>query len=154
MTSPVAVPDEYGRQVRRILLGVGLAGLVVLAAFALAVVTLARVGRFQKRTMDAIVEVADEGKDRQALEAVVQGQLMGGDFAGLDASLKAMRESRATFANGAWKLTAAYDGLGGLNAAEGFDWDGAIRQAEAWAAASPRTIAPRLVLAELWMASA
>jgi hypothetical protein len=148
------VPDEYGRQVRRILLGVGLAGLVVLGAFALAVVTLARVARFQKRTMDAIVEVADEGRDRQALEEEVRGRLMAGDFAALDGSLKAMRESRATFANGAWKLTAAYDGLGGLNAPEGFDWDAAIRQAEAWASASPRAIAPRLVLAELWMASA
>jgi hypothetical protein len=154
MAVPVAVPDEYGRQVRRILLAVGATGLLVFGALALAVGTVVRVALFQTRTMDAIVEVSDEGRDRQALEEDVRRRLMAGDFARLDATLRAMRESHEAFANGAWKLTAAYDGLGGLNAPEGFDWEGAIRQAEAWTKASPRTIAPRLVLAELWMASA
>ena len=152
-TIPVPLPAPLTREIRRILLLVGLAGIVLFGALTVAILYVVRVGRFQAEVMASIVEVSDEGQDRQSLGEQAREALFASDFDTLDATVRELRDSQERFANGAWKLTAYYDGVSGTNVPDDFDWERAIERAEAWTNAHPDSIAARLVLAELWIAS-
>ncbi len=154
MPTSVEVPDRFAREVKRLLLLVALGGLAIVTAVAVAGFYLYRVHRFQTNVLASIEEVGGEGLDRSRFTEEVRAQLFAGDFDALEAQARALRASRETYPNGVWKLTHFYDALGAVDNPEGFAWEAAIAQAEAWTEAHPSSIAPRIVLAELWIAYA
>ena len=153
---PVEVPTaRFTRQVRAILIVVGLFGLLIAAGLTIGGAYLYRAHSFRRHTLASIVEVSAEPDERARFAQDVQRRLLAGDFDGLDRLARDLRASRETFSTGRLKLTAFYDVLGGRGpTGEQIDLAEATEQAEAWVKERPESVAAHLVLAELWAARA
>jgi hypothetical protein len=144
--------DPGSRTIRRILVLLGIAG-VLIAVWATHVgLTYYRMHQHKERFLASIQEVSTEAAEREALREEARRRLSSGDFDWLDATAREYRDSRATFGEGTWKLSTLHQGLAG-SAGEWSEreWMLALEQARRWTQERPKSITARIALIELWI---
>lgn len=146
---PTPVPATYRRQVGAILAVAGTIGAGIAVVAALLAAYAYRAYDFRRDTTAAIEEIAYDPEEL-AFEGDVTRRFVEADYAGLDALATDLRASRATFANGRWKLTKLYDSLADLERLEPLETPMAdmAARSEAWVKAHPGSVTARIVLAE------
>ncbi len=108
----------------------------------------------------ANTSIASPESELQAFSEKVEGDLVKGHFESLDATADRLRDPNVRFPGGNSQLYHFYTALAAYAGREHYDYTSAIpfdaKRAllERWAASSPKSTAPRVALAQLWLFAA
>jgi hypothetical protein len=99
------------------------------------------------QNLDLVTET--EAKEREDFKANIRSLTLKGDFSQLESLAKDFRENKSQFRDGCSKLRVFYTAFGYLpDDASDSDWKTLIKQDEQWAKAYPKSVAPKIALAE------
>lgn len=146
--------DVTSKQIKRILLLLGIGAFAIVAAAAAYGHMKYRMYRHQADFLETIQEVRTESAEREQQKDDVRRLLLAGDFDAIDARVRELRASREEFPNGYWKLSVVYQGLAGPTDNGDWterEWIQALDRAKQWVAKHPESIAAHQTLVNLWI---
>lgn len=97
---------------------------------------------------DAVMPDDQPAPKKKTVETRVREMLAAADYDGLDQLAQRLRTQKTMSPDGVWELTAFYDGL---KAPDRFHPEDQIAKLNAWVAARPKSITPRVALADVYL---